>query len=49
MPRFEQVPPIWELRVGSFRVFYDADDANQQVHIRAVRHKGQTQTTEDIA
>jgi len=48
-PRFEHVPPIWELRVGSFRVFYDADDASKQVHIRAVRHKGQTQATEDIA
>jgi hypothetical protein len=24
------------------------DDAKKQVHVRAVRHKGQTQTTEDI-
>jgi len=48
-PRFEHVPPIWELRVGSFRVFYDADEANKEVHVRAVRHKGQTKTTEDVA
>jgi mRNA-degrading endonuclease RelE of RelBE toxin-antitoxin system len=47
-PRFEHVLPVWELRVGSFRVFYDVDEAENQVHVRAVRHKGQTQTTEDI-
>ena len=47
-PQFEHVPPIWELRVRSLRVFYDVDDAKKQVHVRAVRHKGQTQTTEDI-
>jgi mRNA-degrading endonuclease RelE of RelBE toxin-antitoxin system len=22
-PSFEAVPPVWELRVGEFRVFYD--------------------------
>jgi mRNA-degrading endonuclease RelE of RelBE toxin-antitoxin system len=47
-PEFEHVPPVWELRVGAFRVFYDVDETEKQVHIRAVRHKGQTQTTEDI-
>jgi mRNA-degrading endonuclease RelE of RelBE toxin-antitoxin system len=48
-PRFEHVPPVWELRVGAYRVFYDVDAANSRVHVRAIRHKGVTQTTEDIA
>jgi len=30
---FEHEPPLWELRVGSFRVFYDVDEANQVVFI----------------
>lgn len=49
VPRFEHVLPIWELRVGDFRVFYDVDQAQNQVHIRAVRRKMPSETTEDIA
>lgn len=48
-PSFEHVPPIWELRVGDFRVFYDVDEESQVVNVRAVREKGRGQTTEDIA
>jgi mRNA-degrading endonuclease RelE of RelBE toxin-antitoxin system len=48
-PTFEHVPPVWELRVGQFRVFYDVDEATKRVHIRAVRRKASGQTTEDIA
>lgn len=47
-PGFEHVPPVWELRVGDFRVFYDVDEAARQVHVRAVRRKRPQQTTEDI-
>ena len=47
-PSFEHVPPVWELRVGEFRVFYDVDEDAQRVNIRAVRRKAQGQTTEDI-
>ena len=46
-PSFEHEPPIWELRVGSLRVFYDVNEADRRVHVRAVRRKD-TQTTEDI-
>ena len=47
-PTFEHVPPVWELRVGTFRVFYDVDELLQQVHVRAVRRKEPNQTTEEI-
>jgi mRNA-degrading endonuclease RelE of RelBE toxin-antitoxin system len=47
-PSFEHEPPIWELRVGNVRVFYDVNEAERRVHVRAVRRKDR-QTTEDIA
>ena len=48
VPTFEHVPPVWELRVGEFRVFYDVDETAKRVHIRAVRRKEPRQTTEEI-
>jgi mRNA-degrading endonuclease RelE of RelBE toxin-antitoxin system len=48
VPAFPHTPPVWELRVGDYRVFYDVDADAEVVHVRAVRHKGQGQTTEDI-
>jgi mRNA-degrading endonuclease RelE of RelBE toxin-antitoxin system len=45
---FEHEPPIWQLRVGDFRIFYDVDDELQLVHIRAVRRKETDQTTGDV-
>ena len=47
-PSFEHVPPVWQLRVGDFRVFYDVDEAGSTVHVRAVRRKDPDQRTEDI-
>jgi mRNA-degrading endonuclease RelE of RelBE toxin-antitoxin system len=47
-PPFEAVPPIWELRVGDHRVFYDVDEENRIVYVRAVRKKVPHKTTEDI-
>ena len=47
-PQFEHVSPVWELRVGDFRVFYDVDELTTIVHVRAVRFKRPGQTTEDI-
>ncbi len=47
-PGFEHVPPVWQLRVGNFRVFYDVDEAGNMVHVRAVRRKDPEQRTEDI-
>lgn len=45
---FEFDPPLWELRVGEFRVFYDVDDGAKRVIIRSVRRKRPDQTTEDV-
>jgi mRNA-degrading endonuclease RelE of RelBE toxin-antitoxin system len=47
-PSFEHVPPIWQLRVGDYRVFYDVDEQRQVVSIRAIREKPPHVTTEDI-
>ena len=47
-PGFEHQPPLWELRVGDFRVFYDVDEDNETVFVRAVRFKGQLTTQEVI-
>lgn len=41
-------PPLWELRVGDFRVFYDVDEANEVVCVRAVREKPPHTTTEEL-
>lgn len=48
IPPFDADPPIWELRVGEYRVFYDADEAEKIVYVRAVRHKPPHRTTEDV-
>jgi mRNA-degrading endonuclease RelE of RelBE toxin-antitoxin system len=47
-PAFEHVPPVWELRVGDYRVFYDVDEAQRTVWVRAIRFKGPEDRTEDI-
>ncbi len=47
-PRFDHVAPVWELRVGVFRVFYDVDESLSVVNVRAVRRKEPQQRTEEI-
>src|SRR5262245_9154846 len=47
-PSFDHALPVWELRVGEWRVFYDVDETNLVVHVRAVRRKEAPQRTEDI-
>jgi mRNA-degrading endonuclease RelE of RelBE toxin-antitoxin system len=47
-PPWEHEEPVWELRVGKYRVFYDVDEAGQRVIIRAVRQKPPHRTTEEI-
>ena len=47
-PPFEVIPPIWQLRVGGFRVFYDVQEAERRVDIRAIRRKPAHRTTEEI-
>jgi mRNA-degrading endonuclease RelE of RelBE toxin-antitoxin system len=41
-------PPIWELRVGEYRVFYDVDETTQTVFVRAIREKPPHATTEEV-
>jgi mRNA-degrading endonuclease RelE of RelBE toxin-antitoxin system len=48
VPPFEAVPPIWQLRVGDHRVFYDVDDRHEKVFVRAVRRKPPHLRTEQI-
>lgn len=48
LPPWEHVPPIWELRLGEYRVFYDVDEDNSIVMVRAIRQKPSHQTTQDI-
>lgn len=48
VPRWTAEPPVWELRVGEFRVFYDVSEEEETVYVRAVRKKPSGVTTEDI-
>ena len=48
VPPFEADPPIWQLRVGEYRVFYDVDETEKIVYVRAVRRKLPHKTTEEI-
>jgi mRNA-degrading endonuclease RelE of RelBE toxin-antitoxin system len=48
-PAFAFDPPLWELRIGDFRVFFDGLSAEGRiVTVRAIRRKGPTQTTQEI-
>src|SRR5438874_11657952 len=47
-PPWEHEEPIWELRVGALRVFYDVAEAERRVVVRAVRRKPPHRTTEEI-
>lgn len=48
IPPWQTVAPIWELRVGEYRVFYDVSPAESIVYVRAVRRKPRGTKTEDI-
>jgi mRNA-degrading endonuclease RelE of RelBE toxin-antitoxin system len=47
-PPWEHEEPVWELRIGKYRVFYDVSEDEQRVIVRAVREKPPHQTTEDV-
>jgi mRNA-degrading endonuclease RelE of RelBE toxin-antitoxin system len=40
--------PVWELRVGEYRIFYDVSVEDETVYIRAVRKKPPGKRTEEI-
>lgn len=48
IPPWEAMPPIWELRVGHYRVFYDVDTDEKVVYVRAVKIKPSGETTKEI-
>ncbi|MBI1996054.1 MAG: type II toxin-antitoxin system RelE/ParE family toxin [Deltaproteobacteria bacterium] len=47
-PPWQTVAPIWELRVGEYRIFYDVSSTESVVYVRAVRKKPRGSKTEDI-
>ena len=47
-PPWDHEPPVRELRVGEYRVFYDVDESERRVRVRAVRKKPPHATTEAI-
>ncbi|MBM4261841.1 MAG: type II toxin-antitoxin system RelE/ParE family toxin [Deltaproteobacteria bacterium] len=47
-PPWEGIGPVWELRVGEYRVFYDVSREEQAVYVRAVRRKPSGKKTEEI-
>jgi mRNA-degrading endonuclease RelE of RelBE toxin-antitoxin system len=49
IPPWQGVAPIWELRVGEYRVFYDGSLPELVVYVRAVRRKTRGAKTEDIS
>jgi mRNA-degrading endonuclease RelE of RelBE toxin-antitoxin system len=48
IPPWQTVAPIWELRVGEYRVFYDVSAPESVVYVRAVRRKPRGSKTEDV-
>lgn len=48
IPPWEYLEPVWELRIGAYRIFYDVDEGNRLVMIRAIRSKPPHKTTEEI-
>ncbi len=48
VPPFEAIPPVWELRIREYRVFYDVSKGDRIVYVRAVRRKPAHRSTEEI-
>jgi len=46
-PPWEHLEPVWELRIGDWRVYYDIDSEAVHVVIRAIREKPPHRTTEE--
>lgn len=48
IPPWESVSVIWELRTGDYRIFYDVNEAEKEIYIRAIRKKPHGKTTKEI-
>lgn len=47
-PPWEGQEPVWQLRIGEYRVFYDVNERARRVTVRAIRRKPPHRTTEEI-
>jgi mRNA-degrading endonuclease RelE of RelBE toxin-antitoxin system len=47
VPPWEHNPPVWELRVGEYRVYYDVNEEERLVSVAAIRRKRPHATTEE--
>jgi mRNA-degrading endonuclease RelE of RelBE toxin-antitoxin system len=47
-PPWDQLGPVWQLRVGDYRIFYDVLERERLVIVRAVRMKLPHRTTEEM-
>jgi mRNA-degrading endonuclease RelE of RelBE toxin-antitoxin system len=47
-PPWPHEEPVWELRIGEYRAFYDVDELAQVVKVRALRRKPPHKTTKEI-
>ncbi|MBN2497906.1 MAG: type II toxin-antitoxin system RelE/ParE family toxin [Deltaproteobacteria bacterium] len=45
-PPWLQAEPVWQLRIGDYRVFYDVDPKLETVTVHAVLYKGSKTTGE---
>jgi mRNA-degrading endonuclease RelE of RelBE toxin-antitoxin system len=48
LPRWGPDSRIWELRVGEYRIFYDVEEDERTLYVRAIRRKPPGKTTEEI-
>jgi mRNA-degrading endonuclease RelE of RelBE toxin-antitoxin system len=48
LPSSQRVTPVWELRVGEYRIFYDCSPARAAVSVLAIRRKRRGAKTEEI-
>jgi mRNA-degrading endonuclease RelE of RelBE toxin-antitoxin system len=46
--QFVYEPPLWALRAGEWRIFFDVDEEERKVTIRAIRKKPRGKRTEEI-
>ena len=45
---FSYDPPLRELKVGNYRVYYNVDEQNLMVYVQAIRQKPPHLTTEEV-
>ena len=48
IPPWQHIEPVWELRIGEYRIFYDVDEMASVVVVRAICRKPPHKATEEI-